>query len=48
MKPKLQNSEAWLKQRYLAEKKTPAQIAREAGCSESTIWRRLRELGLVK
>jgi hypothetical protein len=49
MKPKLESSVAWLKSRWLAEKKvTMEEMAKEAGCSVQTIRRRLREAGLLR
>jgi DeoR/GlpR family transcriptional regulator of sugar metabolism len=49
MKPKLESSAAWLKARWLADKKvTMEDMAKEAGCSVQTIRRRLREAGLIK
>jgi hypothetical protein len=49
MKPKLQNSEAWLKARWLGETKvTMEEMAREANCSVQTIRRRLKEIGLIR
>jgi DeoR/GlpR family transcriptional regulator of sugar metabolism len=49
MKPKLENSVAWLRARWLAEKKaTMQEMAEEAECSVQTIRRRLKEAGLIK
>jgi hypothetical protein len=49
MKPKLETSVAWLKSRWLAEKRaTLEEMAKEAGCSVQTIRRRLKEAGLIK
>lgn len=48
MKPKLQASLAWLKKRWLEERKTMEEMAKEAGCSVQTIRRRLRETGLLR
>ena len=38
----------WLKKRYVAEKKTTQQMAKEAGCSHMTIQRYLEKYGLIK
>lgn len=48
MKPKLEKSVAWLKQRWVTEQKSLEEMAREAGCSTQTIRRRLREAGLIR
>lgn len=45
---KLETSLAWLRKRFYDERKSIADIAKEAGCSESTIRRRLKEKGLIK
>lgn len=45
MKPKLEQSAAWLKKR-LNDGRTIAEMADEAGCSQLTIRRRLKEKGL--
>jgi transcriptional regulator of acetoin/glycerol metabolism len=45
---KLYNSEAWMKRQYVTLKKTPAQIAEAAGCSQITAYRKLKEFGLIK
>jgi len=44
--PKLYQSEAWLKKRYIFDKKTPEEIAKECGCSLETIYVYLRKFGL--
>jgi response regulator of citrate/malate metabolism len=38
----------WLKKRYLSEKKTIQQMAKEAGCSHMTIQRYLEKYKLIK
>lgn len=45
---KLYNSKAWVTRRYVVNKRTPEQIAQEAGCSVPTIYRKLREFKLIK
>ena len=45
---KLHDSAAWMTRQYVVLKKTPAEIAVAAGCSEQTIYRRLKDLGLIK
>lgn len=45
---KLHDNKDWLRRRYVIDKMTPAQIAERAGCSQITIYRRLREFGLLK
>lgn len=48
MTARLAQSEAWLRKRYVMDRKTPEQIAKEAKCSPLTIRRRLKELGLLR
>lgn len=48
MKPKLYESYAWLKLRYVVQKKTTKEMAEEAGCSHMTIQRYLEKFGLIK
>jgi len=38
----------WLRKRYLLEKKTTQQMAKEARCSHMTIQRALEKYGLIK
>jgi hypothetical protein len=38
MPAKLYTSEAWLRKRYLMDKKTPEEIAKESGASLETIY----------
>lgn len=45
---RLWNSEAWMRRQYVTLKKTPAKIAEEAGCSQITVYRKLREFGLIR
>jgi len=45
---KLYTSEAWLKKRYVMDKKTPEQIAKECGASIETIYVYLAKFGLRK
>jgi hypothetical protein len=45
---KLYTSEAWLRKRYLMDKKTPEEIAKEAGASVETIYVYLAKFGLRK
>lgn len=47
-KIKLEQSEQWLRRKYITESKSPEQIAKEAKCSPLTIRRRLKELGLLR
>jgi AcrR family transcriptional regulator len=45
---KLYASEAWLKKRYVFDKRTPDQIAKECGVSIETIYVYLAKFGLRK
>ena len=47
-KMKLYTSEAWLRKRYLVDKKSPEQIAKECGASIETIYVYLAKFGLRK
>jgi hypothetical protein len=38
----------WLKKRYVVERKTTLEMAKEAGCSHMTIQRYLEKYGLIK
>jgi hypothetical protein len=40
--------EEWLRMRYVTAWRTVADIAREAGCSESNIWHWLRRHGIER
>jgi hypothetical protein len=48
MAVKLYDSEVWLRKRYLVDKKTPEQIAKESGTSLETIYVYLAKFGLRK
>jgi hypothetical protein len=48
MAAKLYTSEAWLRKRYLMDKKTPEAIAKECGASVETIYVYLAKFGLRK
>jgi len=45
---KLYQSREWLTRRYLAQKKTVTEIAKECGVSAMTINRYLEHFGLIK
>jgi transcriptional antiterminator len=45
---KLYDSKAWLKRKYLIEKKTPVEIAKQCGASRRTIYSKLKEFDLLK
>lgn len=45
---KLYESQAWLTKRYLVEKKTILEMAKEAGCSHMTIQRALEKYGMIR
>lgn len=45
---KLYTNEAWLRKRYVIDKKTPEQIAKECGASVETIYVYLAKFGLRK
>lgn len=45
---KLYENINWLKKRYINEKKTITEMAKEAGCSHMTIQRYLEKHGLIK
>ena len=45
---KLYTSEIWLKKRFLVDKKTPEEIAKECGASVETIYVYLAKFGLRK
>jgi hypothetical protein len=46
MGAKLYTSEAWLRKRYLMDKKSPQDIAKECGASVETIYVYLAKFGL--
>ena len=45
---KLYENQQWLFKRYVVEKKTTVEMAKEAGCSHMTIQRALEKYGLIK
>jgi len=48
MAGKLYTSEVWLRKRYLVDKKTPQEIAKECGASLETIYVYLAKFNLRK
>ena len=48
MSGKLYTSETWLRKRFLMDKKTPQDIAKECGASVETIYVYLAKFGLRK
>ena len=44
----LHNNESFLKKRYVMEKKSPEDIAKECGVSVQLIYRQLKKFGLKK
>ncbi len=48
MAAKLYTSESWLRKRYVIDKKTPEEIAKECGCTVETIYVYLAKFGLRK
>jgi hypothetical protein len=48
MAAKLYTSESWLRKRFLIDKKTPQDIAKECGTSVETIYVYLAKFGLRK
>jgi hypothetical protein len=44
--PKLYQSKTWLTKRYVYDKKTPEEIAKECSCSLQTIYVYLAKYGL--
>ena len=48
MASKLYTSEIWLRKRYLMDKKSPEEIAKECGASLETIYVYLAKFGLRK
>ena len=47
MSQKLYNSDAWLKLRFVQQRKSIADMAKEAGVTEMTIRRALQAAGLI-
>jgi hypothetical protein len=45
---KLYDSQTWMRDRFLVKRMTPEDIAKEAGCSLITVYRKLREFGYMK
>ena len=48
MAAKLYTNESWLRKRFLMDKKTPQEIAKECGASVETIYVYLAKFGLRK
>jgi hypothetical protein len=48
MTAKLYTSEVWLRKRFLVDKKTPQEIAKESGASVETIYVYLAKFNLKK
>lgn len=48
MSGKLYTSESYMRKRYVLDKKTPEEIAKECGCSVETIYVYLAKFGLRK
>jgi hypothetical protein len=48
MAGKLYTSESWLRKRYVMDKKSPQEIAKECGASVETIYVYLAKFGLRK
>jgi len=48
MSAKLYTSETWLRKRYLMDKKSPQEIAKECGASVETVYVYLAKFGLRK
>lgn len=48
MSGKLYSNEVWLRKRFLIDKKTPEEIAKEAGCTVETVYVYLAKFGLRK
>jgi hypothetical protein len=48
MATKLYSNEVWLRKRFLMDKKTPDEIAKECGASVETIYVYLAKFGLRK
>lgn len=48
MSAKLYTSKIWLRKRYILDKKTPEDIAKECGCTVETVYVYLAKFGLRK
>lgn len=48
MPAKLYTSEVYMRKRYLMDKKTPEEIAKECGCTVETVYVYLAKFGLRK
>lgn len=48
MAAKLYTSEAFMRKRYLMDKKSPEEIAKECGCTVETVYVYLAKFGLRK
>lgn len=48
MAAKLYTNEAWLRKRFLIDRKTPQEIAKECGASVETVYVYLAKFGLKK
>lgn len=48
MAAKLYTSETFMRKRYLMDKKTPEEIAKECGCTVETVYVYLAKFGLRK
>ncbi|QIN94628.1 helix-turn-helix DNA binding domain protein [Streptomyces phage Muntaha] len=46
--PKLYQSRAWLRKRFLVDKKSPEEIAKECNVRLVTIYRQLHKFELIK
>jgi transcriptional regulator of acetoin/glycerol metabolism len=44
---KLYNSKRWMERQYRVHGLKPEQIAEKAGCSTITVYRKLREFGII-
>lgn len=44
----LEKNEAWMRDRYLKKKKSPAEIAKEAKCSQRQVYIWLEKFGLIR
>jgi len=47
MPTKLYKSKAWLTLQYKKKARKPADIAKDCGCTEQTIWNHLKQFGLT-
>ena len=48
MSGKLYQNEAWMRKRFLMDRKSPEDIAKEAGCTVETVYVYLAKFGLRK